>query len=700
MNKDSVYYYGEGRHNRRRVMKTILVVDDNVINLKAIKRLLTDTYKVIPVNSAADAFAYLETNIPDLILLDVMMPETDGFTMMRILQKSSVWSGIPVIFITADTDKDKELEGFRMGAMDFIVKPFEPDIVRIRIARTLELETLRHNLEEEVRDKTAEIENITLQSIMAVANMVDSKDRFAQSHSVNVAAISEEIARRLGWNDGRITNLHYLALLHDIGKIGIPDSIFNKKGLFSKDDFDIVKRHTEIGAEILEGISIENVKVGAKYHHERYDGKGYGCGLSGEDIPIEARIIAVADAYDAMSHDRAYRPKRSHSDIIAEFQRERGGQFDPKIVDVFMTMLEEGCIDSLRCTETSAEKGIAGESTNLLQKVVSEYANEAIVESNKDPLTGLWNRKYTVVRVDKLLAESVPHGAAFMVDIDNFKGINDTFGHICGDEILLNISKVIFDIVRQDDVACRIGGDEFFIYFNGLSDSKKAAGVAQRLIRALNDNVKYPDRSRGVSASVGIAMAPKDGSDFEKLYSNSDKALYYAKNNGKNTYHFYSGDNYAASTGKGIKEDLMYIRQMLIEQEPVKGSYYVEYEGFKNIARFIRRGLERNKRHITYVLFTLEEAVDALPADSMQEYIESVEDSIKMCLRVGDVTTRYSSSQVVAILVDASESDAEMVVKRILEDLYRKGNFEEVVINYDIQELDLADKDRRSESEK
>lgn len=671
-------------------MKTILAVDDNVINLKSIKRLLGDTYKVIPVNSAADAFAYLETNIPDLILLDVMMPETDGFTMMRILQKSEKWSAIPVIFITADTDKDKELEGFRMGAMDFIVKPFEPDIVRIRIARTLELETLRHNLEEEVRDKTAEIENITLQSMMAVANMVDSKDRFAQSHSVNVAAISEEIARRLGWDEDRIVNIHYLALLHDIGKIGIPDSIFNKKGIFSKDDFDIVKKHTELGAEILEGISIENVQVGAKFHHERYDGAGYGSGLSGENIPIEARIIAVADAYDAMTHDRAYRPRLSEGEVIAEFERERGGQFDPKIVDIFMEMLRDGVLETLKCSENTVEPGIAGESTNLLQKVVSEYTNEAKVEANKDPLTGLWNRKYTVVHVDRLLSESVPHGTAFMVDIDNFKGINDTYGHICGDDILLSISKVIFDIVRSEDIACRIGGDEFFIYFNGLADADKAAGIAKRLIRALNDNVKYPDKSRGVSASVGIAMAPKDGSDFEKLYSNADKALYYAKNNGKNTYHFYSNDNYIANSGKGIKEDLMYIRQMLFEQEPLKGSYCVEYEGFKNIARFIRRGLERNKRHITYVLFTLEEAVDALATDIMQEYLESVEDSVKMCLRVGDVTTRYSSSQIVAILVDARETDAEHVVKRILEDLYRKGSFEEIVLNYDIQELEVT----------
>lgn len=668
-------------------MKTILAVDDSVINLKTIKKLLSDTYKVVPVNSASDAFEYLETNIPDLILLDVMMPEMDGFTMMSKLQEDERYSEIPVIFVTADSDKEKELQGLRMGAMDFLVKPFEPDICRIRIARTLELENLRHNLEKEVRDKTIEIESITLQSIMAVANMVDSKDRYAQHHSVNVAAISEEIAHKLGWSADAITNLHYLALLHDIGKIGVPDSIFNKKGAFTKEEYDIVKKHTIIGAEILDGISINNVKIGAKYHHEHYDGTGYGEGLSGESIPIEARVIAIADAYDAMSNDRAYRKRLSKDEIVAEFVAQRGKQFDPKLVDVMLEIIDEGKLEMIE--NDSKETGIVCESTSLLQKVVSEYTNEARVEANKDPLTGLWNRKYTVVQVDKILSGTSPCGTAFMVDIDNFKGINDTYGHIYGDDVILKISKVIFDIVRKDDIACRIGGDEFFIYFNGLQDTDTISSIATRLIRALNEQVRLPENSRGVSASVGIAVAPKDGNDFEKLYANADKALYYSKNNGKNTFHFFSNDNADNNRSISVKEDLVYIRKMLCEQEPLKGSFCVGYDGFKNIARFIRRGMERNKRNVVYILFTLDPIMDGVSADSVLEYLESVEESIKMGLRVGDVITRYSSSQLLAILVDAAKLDAEHVVQRIFEDLYRKGPHKEIELTYDIQELEV-----------
>lgn len=316
-----------------------MAVDDSVMNLKSIKRLLSDRYKVIAVSSATDAMSYLEHAVPDLILLDVMMPETDGFEMMEILKKEPGLSNIPVIFLTADNDKEKELKGFRMGAVDFIVKPFEPDIVLSRIDKTIELENLRHHLESEVRIKTREIENITLQSVMAVANTVDSKDKFAKGHSVHVAKTCEEIARRLGWSTEQITNLYYIALLHDIGKIGIPDHLFNRQTIFSKEERDSIKRHTIIGAQILENISIEHAALGAACHHEWFDGTGYNEGLAGYEIPVEARIISVADAFDSMANDRSYRKKLSEDQIREEFIRCKGSQFDPDITDIMLAML-------------------------------------------------------------------------------------------------------------------------------------------------------------------------------------------------------------------------------------------------------------------------------------------------------------------------------------------------------------------------
>ncbi len=673
-------------------MKTILAVDDSVINLKSIKRLLSDKYKVVAVNSAADALIYLKGNIPDLILLDILMPDMDGFEMMEELRKDSRYDSIPVIFLTADNDKEKELRGFRMGAMDFIVKPFEPDIVRSRIEKTLELEGLRHNLEEQVEQKTSEIQNITLQSIMAVANTVDSKEYLAKHHSVNVARISEEIAKRLGWNSDKITNLHYIALLHDIGNIGIPDNLFNKTGRFTKEEYSLVKRHTIIGADILDNTSIDMAREGARFHHERYDGQGYPDNRAGEDIPIEARIIAVADAYDAMSNDRSYKKKMNQDQIVEELTKERGHQFDPLLTDIMIDIIREGEAEHIVMQSTpTISKGIVGESTSLLQKVMTEYAVEAQNEANKDPLTGLWNRKYAASQVNRMLSQPEPHGTAFMIDIDNFKGINDRFGHIAGDEILIDIAKVLSDVVRQNDIACRIGGDEFFLFFNEMDNTATIRSLAARLIKSLNDKVKYPDGKCGVCASVGVAIAPKDGTEFEILYFNADKALYHAKNNGKNTYHFFSNDVEEENPLDGIQEDLLYIRKMLQEQEPIKGSYCVEYEGFKNISRFIRRGMERNERQVVYILFTLTGREGAGPnVDTVQPMINCLEDVIKESLRVGDVATRYSNSQMVVILMDTNMENADAVANRIFSDFLKRISDTEVELHYDLQQLDIT----------
>lgn len=670
------------------IMEVILAVDDSIINLKSIKRLLADRYKVVPVTSAADALDYLKTSTPNLILLDILMPQMDGFEMVDIMKQDERLAAIPVIFLTADSDKEKEIESFRKGADDFIVKPFEPDIVLGRIERTLELQSLRHNLEEEVNKKTKEIEYLTMQSIMTVVNTVDAKDDYAKEHSINVAAISEELARRLGWDDKQINNMHYVALLHDIGKIGVSDTILNRPGIITDEERAHVKKHTEIGGKILEKINIENVRDGALYHHERYDGGGYPTGLKGDEIPIVARIIAVADAYDAMHKDRAYRPRLSKDKIIKEFTNERGKQFDPQITDIMLDIINEGLNPAPTETENQAESTF-GESAIILQKVMSEYTTDAMEQACKDPLTKLWNRKYTVNQVNRLLYREGAKGAAFMIDIDNFKGINDTYGHLFGDEILTNISKVILDIVRQSDIPCRMGGDEFFIYFDGITDSEMLSKIASRLIESLEREVRYPDRTQGVSASVGIAVAPIDGATFEELYSSADKALYYAKNNGKKTFHFYSSTNENEEVRTGVLEDLEHIRSMLSEQGPLKGSYVVEYEGFKNIARFIRRGMERNKRNVVYILYTLEvESKARVTVDAMQEAIDGLERTIKDSLRVGDVVTRYSGAQLLTILLDAKKEDAMIVANRVV-DAFGRKRLSNISVKIDMQELEV-----------
>jgi putative nucleotidyltransferase with HDIG domain len=190
--------------------------------------------------------------------------------------------------------------------------------------------------------KTAEMQEMTLQAIATIVNTIDAKDEFTIGHSMRVADYSYVIAKNIGMSDKDAENVKYVAMLHDIGKIGVPDSILKKKGPLTDEEFEIMKTHTTIGAKILKDIkSLPGLDVGTKYHHERYDGKGYPCGLNGDEIPLVAQIISIADAYDAMSNDRIYRRHLSDEDIFAEFQRCRGAQFSPELTDLVLDLLRK-----------------------------------------------------------------------------------------------------------------------------------------------------------------------------------------------------------------------------------------------------------------------------------------------------------------------------------------------------------------------
>jgi len=324
-------------------MKHILIVDDNKTNLTLAKNELSKEYQVTPVISGFQALQFLEKRPTDLILLDISMPEMDGRETMRRIRANREWAKIPIIFLTADNSPETEAQCLSDGADDFIAKPFVPQVMQSRVSRILELTDLRNDLEARLAEKTRQVELVTLNSIMAIANTIEAKDPYTSGHSNRVARCSVAIATRLGLDEETIRNISFMALLHDIGKIGVPDEVLNKPLPLEDKEFDIIKKHPTMGYEILKNITaISNVHFGALYHHERYDGRGYPAGIEGEEIPFVARIIAIADTYDAMTSDRAYRKALSNEEVIKEFSNSRGKQFDPKIQDVFVEMLKEG----------------------------------------------------------------------------------------------------------------------------------------------------------------------------------------------------------------------------------------------------------------------------------------------------------------------------------------------------------------------
>lgn len=331
-------------------MKKILIVDDDIMNLKMAEIILRRKgYESVKANCGEQCLEYLQNEMVDLILLDVHMPGMDGFEVLRTLNQSEKLKEIPVIFLTANNETDTEIRGLKEGAYDFITKPFVAEIMIQRIERILEYTHLQKHLKSEVekQTKTAEerrmkLERLTMQVMLSFANAIDAKDRYTNGHSMRVAEYATEIARRAGKTEKEQEEVYFCGLLHDIGKIGIPDGIINKPGRLTEEEFAIIKSHPTIGAHILMTLTeLAEVHIGANWHHERYDGKGYPDGLKGEEIPEIARIIAVADTYDAMTSKRSYRELLSQDIVKAELEKGKGTQFDPYFAEIMLEIIEE-----------------------------------------------------------------------------------------------------------------------------------------------------------------------------------------------------------------------------------------------------------------------------------------------------------------------------------------------------------------------
>ena len=325
----------------------IVVVDDDATNLQMAGIILSkNKMRVTAFKAARLLLDFLRAgNRPDLILLDIRMPDMDGFeALARIkeLEKELEMEEIPVIFLTANDNEDAETKGLAMGALDFIKKPFVPDVLIVRVRHILELVRLQNFLAAEVEEKTREYKALSMQVVQAMADAIDVKDAYTNGHSGRVAYYSREIAKRYGYSQKQLEDIYMMGLLHDIGKIGIPDEVINKPSKLTDEEFALIKTHPETGARILGNIkALPSLAVGARGHHERFGGGGYPDGISGDEIPEEARIIAVADAYDAMSSHRSYRDKLPQSAVRAEIEKGRGTQFDPVFADIMLKMIDE-----------------------------------------------------------------------------------------------------------------------------------------------------------------------------------------------------------------------------------------------------------------------------------------------------------------------------------------------------------------------
>jgi putative two-component system response regulator len=343
----------------------LLIVDDTPANLRLLSSMLADKgYKVRSVINGQMALTAVKTVRPDLVLLDINMPELNGYQVCEIIKADPELSDIPVIFISALDELQDKVKAFAVGGVDFITKPFQFEEVIARVSTHLtlrrtqvELELARDTLKQINRDQeriiqeqVEKISSYQLATIFALAKLADSRDQVTGSHLERCRQLCKEFAGKLGnlshyqqlINPEFIHNLSTASILHDIGKVGISDNILLKPGKLDREEFDKMKEHTTIGAAALREVDQnypDNIMISmgiriAESHHEKWDGSGYPFGLSGKNIPLEARIFALVDVYDALTSERPYKPAFSRAESLAIMESERGSHFDPEMVDV------------------------------------------------------------------------------------------------------------------------------------------------------------------------------------------------------------------------------------------------------------------------------------------------------------------------------------------------------------------------------
>lgn len=458
-------------------MKHILVVDDNVEYLTLANKTLGGFYKITLVTSASQALEFMQTKLPDLILMDINMTEISGIEALKLFKSNTALCNIPVIILTSCSDNSVEAECLKLGAQDFITKPFFKPTMLHRINRILELDALRKSLEIEVYRKSRQVEEIKLQ------------------------------------------------------------------------------------------------------------------------------------------------------------------------------------------------------------------ATEIMNASFKDPLTGVWNRNYTEKQANDYLTYSTNSAVLLMLDLDNFKSINDIYGHIQGDEVLIKFAAILLSHTRESDIVCRIGGDEFIVFLRGNLPISVVSEKARSIISSMRKILINYGVGVDISVSIGIACAREDGTDFLSLYQAADKALYYVKQNGKDGFRFFKDEKnmeVLREMTSSSSKDLSTLRALMSENESKNGVFNVDFNSFKDIYRLIQRIQERFSALVAQtLLFTLE-----CRGDLAGEAFPLLKEAVQVSLRRGDVGTELSDSRYLVLLLNATFSDGGTIARRISETFNRLyENSDQVKLTFDIQEV-------------
>ncbi|MGP8313107.1 diguanylate cyclase [Enterocloster aldenensis] len=661
----------------------VLIVDDAEINRSLLSDMLREEYDILEASNGVEAVTLLNHYHSEisLALLDIVMPEMDGFEVLASMHKSGYLDTIPVIIISAETSSSYIDHAYDLGATEYVNRPFDEKTVKRRVRNTITLYSKQKLLEDMVTEQMLEKEKSNLIMVEVLSHIVEFRNGESGLHVLHIRVITETLLKRLvkktdayALSPSRIALIANASAMHDIGKISIPEHILNKRGRLTPEEYEIVKAHSVTGAEMLEGVTYykteELVRVArdiCRWHHERYDGGGYPDGLKGEEIPIAAQVVALADVYDALTNERVYKPAYTHREALRMILNGECGVFNPllleclveaapylekelkirsaggiskeELLDTTRTLLhssdvsnrtlalleqertkyqffakmskeiqfeydrhsnlltmsdwgaqllgikgsivhpqqdealakifapedyrdiqkrlrsvteEDPIVEQTYCLHINGSRrwykavarplwlGHEGEMTGVIGKFSDYHEEHEELHRLKqlahhDSLTGLYNREYALKRIETVLDAGTREGrkyALLLLDLDFFKKANDRFGHIFGDKLLMDVAEKLKNSIREEDIAARIGGDEFLLF---LEYRENVASLVERLFRSTSGRYETFE----INASMGVALAPQDGTSYLELFHHADQALYAAKKDGRKRYCYY-----------------------------------------------------------------------------------------------------------------------------------------------------------------
>ena len=524
----------------------ILIVDDSEMNRYLLIDILKEHYDVVEAENGVEAISLLSKQRTDfsLLLLDIMMPEMDGFEVLAYIKKHHWDDTFAVIMISADDSPANIKRAYDLGAFDYISRPFDSTIVRRRISNTMFLYARQQHLEKIIIEQFQETEKNNKLMISILAHIVEFRNGESGLHILHVNTITKYLLKQLI----QLTDQYLLSkadiflistasALHDIGKISISDSILNKPGRLTAEEFEVIKTHSIVGANILLDLPIEQqeaplVKVAAeicRWHHERYDGNGYPDGLKGEEIPIAAQVVALADVYDALTSERCYKKAYSHEEALKMILEGQCGAFNPTLLlclQEIADILESELLDASPEQET---KNIQDIRNKIDYDRLFPYEKDTFLSRKQrhlqllyiDSLTGIYNRRY----YDEHFQGANDIQAMVVIDVDNFKHINDNYGHDVGDIVLQSIAQTVLSCVRKTDVIIRYGGDEFVIIFFSIPADifeKKLERIRHSVDRMTIDARPELHMSVSIGGAYGIGTT-------KKFFKAADNMMYQSK---------------------------------------------------------------------------------------------------------------------------------------------------------------------------